>query len=60
MLETTLETLSWGITGALSSTIRCLKLNFKTKSIINIVVMTTILSMMRGYTGKNIVVLLLA
>jgi len=58
MLDTILKTLSWGVSGAMTSTALCIIFDFDRKSLRNIVVMTTIFSMIRGYTGKNIIDLL--
>jgi len=58
MLSKILETLSWGVSGAMISTVLCIIVDIDRKSLRNIVVMTTIFSMIRGYTGKNIIDLL--
>jgi len=58
MLGKILETLSWGVSGAMISTVLCIIVDIDRKSLRNIVVMTTIFSMIRGYTGKNIIDLL--
>jgi hypothetical protein len=58
MLDTILKTLSWGVSGAMTSTLLCIVFDIDRKSLRNIVVMTTIFSMIRGYTGKNIIDLL--
>jgi hypothetical protein len=58
MLSKILETLSWGVSGAMISTVLCIIVDIDIKSLRNIVVMTTIFSMIRGYTGKNIIDLL--
>jgi hypothetical protein len=58
MLDKILETLAWGVSGAMTSSVLCIIFDINRKSLRNIVVMTTIFSMIRGYTGKNIIDLL--
>jgi hypothetical protein len=61
MLNTFLETVSWGITGTMCSTILCIIFNIDNKkSFRNIVIVSTILGMIRGYTGKDMITLLLS
>jgi hypothetical protein len=57
MLSKIMETLSWGTTCAFSSTIMCIMLGVKRKDLRNIILMSTVLGMIRGYTGKNIIAL---
>ncbi len=59
MSSTIIETLSWGVTLAASSLIISIILQFDKKGIRNIMVGSFILGCIRGYTGKNIVALLL-
>jgi hypothetical protein len=59
MLITLLETAAWGVTMTMSSTIVCMVFNVEKKSFRNIVIMSTICGMIRGYTGKTILELLL-
>jgi|LakMenEpi03Aug12_release.lakeMendotaPanAssembly.Ray.scaffolds.fasta_scaffold738362_2 hypothetical protein len=58
MVNKFIETLSWGITASSSAVIISAILDFDKKSLRNIVVGAFILGCIRGYTGKNIVVLL--
>jgi hypothetical protein len=60
MSSTIIETLSWGITSAASGLIISIILDFDKKGIRNIIFGTFILGCIRGYTGKNIVALLLS
>jgi hypothetical protein len=50
MLELILETLSWGMTTALMSTICCIMFEVKGKNIKNIVLISTIYGLVIGYT----------
>ena len=60
MLHTIYKTVSWGTYSALSSTLFCIIFGFEKKSKRNIVIMSTILGCIRGYTGKNIIALCLS
>lgn len=59
MFDKFINTLSWGITGASSAVIASTILDFDKKSIRNVVIGAFILGCIRGYTGKNIIALLL-
>ena len=59
MLELILETLSWGMTTALMSTIFCVMFEVKGKNIKNIVLISTIYGLVIGYTGKSVTELLM-
>lgn len=59
MFKIFIETLSWGVTGSTAALISGLILDFDLKSIRNIMIGSFILGCIRGYTGKNIITLLL-
>ncbi len=54
-----IETLSWGVTGAMSAVIVSAILDFDKYALRNVVVGAFICGCIRGYTGQNIVALLL-
>jgi hypothetical protein len=60
MIHTFVETLSWGVASAASGLIISIILDFDKKGIRNIMFGSFILGCIRGYTGKNIVALLLS
>ena len=59
MPYTLFETLSWGIYMTSSGYIASKILGFDRKSVRNIIYGTFILGCIRGYTGKNIIILLI-
>jgi hypothetical protein len=59
MICTTIETLSWGVTTAFSSLIIATIFDFDRKTIRNILICSFIFGCIRGYTGKNVCILLL-
>lgn len=54
-----IETLSWGVTASMSAVIISAILDFDKYSLRNIVIGSFILGCIRGYTGQNIIALLL-
>lgn len=54
MLELILETLSWGVSTALMSTFFCIIFEVKLKNLKQIILISTIYGLVRGYTGKSI------
>lgn len=59
MFDKFINTLSWGISAAASGVIASTILEFDKKALRNVVIGAFILGCIRGYTGKNIVALLL-
>jgi len=59
MINTIIETLSWGVTTAFSSLIISTIFDFDRKIMRNIVILSFMLGCIRGYTGQNILTLLL-
>jgi hypothetical protein len=58
MINTFIETLSWGVAASVSAVIASVIIDFDKKTLRNVVVGSFILGCIRGYTGKNIVELL--
>jgi hypothetical protein len=54
-----IETLSWGVVGAMSAVITGAIFDFDKYALRNIVIGAFICGCIRGYTGKNIVALLI-
>lgn len=59
MFDKIIDTLSWGITAASSAVIASAILEFDKKSLRNVVISAFILGCIRGYTGQNIIALLI-
>ena len=59
MFDKIIDTLSWGITAASSAVIASAILEFDKKAVRNVVIGAFILGCIRGYTGKNIIELLI-
>ena len=59
MFNALIETLSWGITASTSAVIISIILSLDKKTFRNVVIGSFIIGCIRGYTGRNIISLLL-